>query len=70
MKQRRSLFPPKPSLKAYFHSKILISNSDFNGGGKDLVMHLRNGRTEEEALVTWRPCVGSCSWEPDPLALL
>ncbi|TYI22540.1 hypothetical protein ES332_A06G110700v1 [Gossypium tomentosum] len=48
MKQRRSLFPPKPSLKAYFHSKILISNFDFDGGDKDLVMHLRrSGRTEK-----------------------
>ncbi|KAL1148250.1 hypothetical protein V6Z11_A10G113100 [Gossypium hirsutum] len=33
-------------------------------------MEIWSNCTEEEALVTWRPCVGSRSWEPDPLALL
>ncbi|KAG8488287.1 hypothetical protein CXB51_018371 [Gossypium anomalum] len=32
---RRSPSPPEPRLEAYSHSKVPISNSDFDGGDKD-----------------------------------
>ncbi|KAK8355597.1 hypothetical protein E1A91_A05G298000v1 [Gossypium mustelinum] len=36
MMRRPSLSPSNQILKAYFHSKILVSNSDFDGGDNDL----------------------------------
>ncbi|TYI42641.1 hypothetical protein ES332_A01G113200v1 [Gossypium tomentosum] len=56
--RRHFLFLSKTRHKAYFHSEIPISNSDFGGGNKDLVGASRSACTEKKTLVTWRSCVG------------
>ncbi|KAG8479358.1 hypothetical protein CXB51_029143 [Gossypium anomalum] len=45
--RRPSLSPLKPRFKAYFHLKIPVSNSDFDGGDRDPDGASTKGGTEE-----------------------
>ncbi|TYI20085.1 hypothetical protein ES332_A07G210700v1 [Gossypium tomentosum] len=58
MIRRHSLSPSKQRLEAYFHSKIPISNFNFDRGDKDLdgafVKVLLMWECTEKKAVTWR----------------
>ncbi|KAG8488766.1 hypothetical protein CXB51_016787 [Gossypium anomalum] len=60
--RRRSLFPSKPRLKPYIYSKIPISNSDFDGGDKDLEWPYGGRGPGDVEAVRGKPLVRARSW--------